>query len=283
MSYYSLVNKIRNKLNEDTSMSAISYLPSQLGVVKAVVGNLASEADDWDIEILDTGKDYKNVNFGKKASFKVHKKHWNSFNKLFGGKLEHGKSLKVKGLFEANVDELKAIRFELMRSIKNFFNLRKFKALRLIYMNFRKYFKINNTSSPRCVVALDDIDKGILNLYGKILEEYGEDRGTLEMMDTAFQEQKPLGKFTVFGRNEFICGLRAESRINGVILVLDLGIDINDVGGAIHQSLYIGNPEVIDEIKDRKDVKIVKNVIYPVGDMFTENFFNNLNDIISEG
>jgi len=281
MGYYNLINKIKNMLKEDTTMSTISYLPSQVGVVKAFIGDLSKEKDDWDLEVLD-GKDYKSVKFGGKSSINVLHKYWDSFNKLFGGKLEHGKSLKVKGLFEANVDELKAIRSELMRAIHNFFNFRKFKVLRLIYTNFRNYFKVNNTSSPRYVVALNDIDRGILDLYGKILKEYGEDRGTLEMMVTAFQEQKPLGKFTLFGKNDFICGLKAESRTNGVTLVLELGIDINDVGGSIQQSLYVGNPNVIDEIKDRKDVKTVKSMIYPVGGIFTESFFKDLHELIME-
>jgi hypothetical protein len=445
---------INNILKEETSMSAIAFLPSQLGVVKAVVGNLAQEADDWDIEILDKGKDYKSVNFGKKVTFNVPHKHWDSFNKLFGGHLEHGKSLKVKGLFEssemlpepqqilvdeygfkdsnsrfkffilsngkvvdvprgyghhkemldgikvnmqdlwksgciramnssyttpggsikqelnleinaasgitesqiycierliygeigsmfidfykqenelicafqipieyrnedmlrshvrdiffshgeikskyklteakyknlnydvlfeANTDELKAIRSELMRAIQNFFNLRKFKVLRLIYLNFRKNFKIKNATSPNCVVALNDIDKGILNLYGKILKEYGEDRGTLEMIVEAFKEQKSLGKFSIFGKNDFICGLVVESNFEGVALVLSLGIGINDVSGEIQQSLYVGSLDVIDEIKDRKDVKTVGSKVYPTGDMFTDSFFSDLNDLI---
>jgi hypothetical protein len=78
---------------ESTSMSSISYLPTQLGAVKSLFSDLAKEKPDWDIEILEAD-DFNEFKIGDRAKISVPKKHWSNFLDSLGGRYD-GKLLKL--------------------------------------------------------------------------------------------------------------------------------------------------------------------------------------------
>jgi hypothetical protein len=81
MDFYDLATNLQY-LKEDTTMNAISYLPCQVGAIKARFKDLAKEKPDWHIEILeDEGS--KTVSVEDRLKIIVPKEHWEHFHTNF--------------------------------------------------------------------------------------------------------------------------------------------------------------------------------------------------------
>jgi hypothetical protein len=75
------------KVTEETTSDAISFLPSQLGVITPYLGSL-DRKKDWRVHVKEIDDGWLAEVEGKHFTGK--KEHWNDFNKLFGGKLKTG-------------------------------------------------------------------------------------------------------------------------------------------------------------------------------------------------
>jgi hypothetical protein len=78
------------KVQEETTSDAISFLPTQLGVIQPYLGGL-DKKKNWNVNVKETDEGWLAEVEGK--HFIGKKEHWGDFNKLFGGKLKTGKNI----------------------------------------------------------------------------------------------------------------------------------------------------------------------------------------------
>jgi hypothetical protein len=133
--------------------------------------------------------------------------------------------------------------------------------------------------SGQVVIQLNTYDKSIRDLVNRIQNIHTDDIGNLEMMIDTIQDDRPLNAYEPFAEYDYLVGCRVQSEHNGVVLILELTVNMAMVPT---QSIYIESQEVLDEIEGYKTVKVLKDMVFPVGEMFRPAIFNNIRDIIDE-
>jgi hypothetical protein len=119
---------------------------------------------------------------------------------------------------------------------------------------------------------------GIGRLNKEIADNYGRDLGNLELLLEALHSQKPLNVFKVFKDYPYLYGTRLYSRLDGIDLIYEGSVDMSYL---VSESVAINDLDTIDQIEeDRKDVKVVKNLVYPTQGVFRNDFFGYLAEVI---
>jgi hypothetical protein len=290
MSFYNLSTKlIDSKANETTTMSSISYLPCQVGTVKAMLKKLKKEKPDWKLEILE-GEKSNELTIEDRVKFSVAKEHWSEFLDIFKGSISD-KMLNLGSINEDELDEkrineildkdLADLRIELKASLVKLLNGEEFIAVDKSINSWKVIFGVGSYRTQRVAIPQENKNRGIQQIFGKLIRAYGKDKGNLEMIIEHIQDRRPLNSFDVFKGFDYIYGTRLQSNYSDVILILESTVDfIYDVT----QSIYISDQELLEEIEDRfsGQLKRSKNVIYPSGGRFKPEFFNSLREMIDE-
>lgn len=288
--FYDLASKLeevdrirRLKLLEATSMDAVTFLPSHMGVVRAKVKELSKLKQKWSLEILEDDVGNKDVRIGDALRIIVPKEHWECFQEMFIGELNNDAELNLKDLLvEAMEDDLKDLRSNFKPVLVEMYNEKRFNALDRAIKVWQGRFGINRlmTNRGRVIVTPEHKGRDIQQLYGKLLRIYKEDRGGLEMLIADMENGRPLGAYDVFKKYDYLYGSRAESDHNDVVLIFETSIDMTFI---VSESIYVGDEEVLDEIEDQVSVvKRVGDTVYPVGERFDIGFFDILYNIIEE-
>lgn len=283
--------------NEATTMSDISYLPTQLGTVRAMITDLAREKPDWDLEILND-LDPRQFIIKDRAKFSVPKKHWGGFLKIFGNKI-NGKLLKLgnmkesldklydieeRRLFEANEADMKKLRLKLKTKLHSLFYNKEFIKLQEMAWNWYSVFGVSEyttTSAKSIAVSNEKIKHDIQRIYGQLLREYGEDRGNLEMLIGALSDKTELNTFAIFRNFDHIFGTRMNSSYEGY----DLGFEyLIDFMYNPSQSIYVADEELRDAIEEdvTSGIKVAHNTIWPIGGLFKHDIFWRIKNVIDD-
>jgi len=188
-----------------------------------------------------------------------------------------------KFLREAIEDDMKDLRRKLRPALNKMFNKQQFKSLDETINMWKAWFKIYSYKTKEDggpIISQERKKKDIQSLYGKLLREYGEDKGNLEMLSIDIDNNRMISAFDIFKNYDFLYGTRIQSYQDKIPLIFEAMIDINlDTS----QSIYIGDEEVLANIQEQeKMVKRVGNVLYPVGGTFTPKFFRILKDIVED-
>jgi hypothetical protein len=290
MDLYSLATELeqiererRYRLLEATTMSAISYLPAQIGVVKARLGDLVRKKRKWGLEILEDDDGNKDVRIGNELRILVPKEHWDNFQEMFTGKLTNDSYLDLNVfLNEALEDDLRDLREELKPALFKLFSEKVFNSLDRSIQVWIGRFGITTYLTNRAAIAVPYENKGkqIQKLHGDLLRAYGDDKGGLEMLLSDIQSKRPLGAHDVFKKYDHLYGTRIRSKIEDVTLIFEATVDMAFM---ISQSIYVDNDSILDNVEeDVVAVKRVGNVLYPEGEVFPVSFFETLQDIIEE-
>ena len=288
MNYYELVDHIQREeknagVNETTSMDAVAFLPAHLGTVKARAADLAKKKLDWHIEILEQ-EDSREVWFENDYRISVPNEHWDVFCSIFDSVPTNNVHLNLKGLLnETAEEELKDLRRELKVVLAKVFDSTEFKKMDRIVNSWKWRFPtISFTSREKLSVAIthEDRKNDIQELYGRLLEVYGEDRGNLEMLISAVQSGEPLSAYEILQGYDNMYGTRIHSRYEGVNLHFE---SLVDMAGQLTQSFFTDNKDLLAAIEEEsREVKVVKSVIYPIGGSFTFRFLKLLSDVIED-
>lgn len=131
--------------------------------------------------------------------------------------------------------------------------------------------------SGQVAIQLNTYDKSIRELVDRIQNIHTDDIGNLEMMIKTIQDDRPLNAYEPFAEYDYLVGCRIQSEYNGVIMILELTVNMAMVPT---QSIYIESQDVVDELEGYRTIKAVKDMIFPVGEMFQPSIFNNIKDII---
>jgi len=296
MSYFGLINHIVGNnlnhkgkiksgvLNEVTTMGAISYLPSHLGMVKAKIADLAKKKKDWQIEILeDEGS--KEVSFEDELRVIVPNEHWDSFCSIFDGTLDNNAYLNLNTILnETMEEEMETLRRELRVALASLYDGPEFRQLNQSSSTWRwrfgvvRYVTKEKIKSP---VTQENRLEDIQVLYRRLLEQYGEDRGGLEMMIEAIKEKSPLNTFRIFKDYDFLYATRIFSRYQKVEMYFEATVD---TAYYLNETILIPkDEELLDKIEEEsQEVKVVRSIVYPKGGKFTSKFLRILSDIIEE-
>ena len=278
------VERVRRiKLNEVTSMDAVTFLPAHMGVVRAKVKSLSKLKSKWGLDILEDDNGNKDVRIGDALQIIVPKEHWECFQEMFKGELNNDAELNLKDLLvEAMDDELKDLRANFKPVLVEMYNEQRFALLDRAIKVWHGRFVINRlmTNRGRVIVTSEHKGRDIQQLYGKLLRVYEEDRGGLEMLIADMENGRPLGAYDVFKKYDYLYGSRAESDQNDVVLIFETSIDMAFITS---ESIYVGDEEVLDEVEDQvSTVKRVGDTLYPVNERFDVGFFDVLYNIIDE-
>lgn len=283
MNYFRLADYTFQAKNETTSMDAVAFLPAHLGTVKARVKALAKKKLDWNIEILEQD-DTREVWFEKDFHVIIPNEHWEVFCSIFDRELDNNSYLNLRNILnEALEDEMKDLRRELKVALAHLFDSPDFKkADRIVGAWQWRFPTISYDTRQKLSVAISHEDKknDIQDVYGKLLEAYGEDRGNLEMLIGALGDKRPLNTFAVLKGYDNIYGTRIHSRYEGVELYFESLLDMNY---QLSQSIFTTSKELIGIIEEESnEIKLVGSVIYPKGGVFTFRFLRLLMDVIED-
>jgi len=133
--------------------------------------------------------------------------------------------------------------------------------------------------SGQVAVQLNTYDRSIRDLADRIQNIHTDDIGTIEMMIKNIQDDRPLNAYEPFAEYDFLVGCRIQSEYNGVIMILEVTVNL---GMIATQSIYIESQDVLDDLESYRTVKVVKDMVFPVGEMFRPSIFNNIKDIIDD-
>lgn len=271
------------RLLEATTMSAISYLPAQIGVVKARLGDLVRKKRKWGLEILEDDDGNKDVRIENELRIVVPKEHWDSFQEMFTSKLTNDSYLDLNVfLNEALEDDLRELREELKPALFKLFSEKVFTSLDRSIQVWIGRFGINTYLTNRAAIAIPYENKGrqIQKLHGDLLRAYGDDKGGLEMLLSDIQSKRPLGAHDVFKKYDYLYGTRIRSVQEHVTLIFEAVVDMSFMTS---QSILVSEEDVLDKVEEESEVvKRVGNVLYPEGEFFPVSFFETLQDAIEE-
>jgi hypothetical protein len=188
----------------------------------------------------------------------------------------------IKGLVKEAVDkDLERLRKELKLELIKMFNHDEFVTTVQVWNAFKSAFGAGRSRTQRTAVTCERQQKDAQKLYGELLREHGDDKGSIEMIISAIQEKRPLGQFPVMRKYDNLFGTRTGVEFQGIKIVFEATVDfIYDPT----QTLYIDDLELLDRIEEEfgSIIKRSKNVLYPVGGKFRHDFFNQLKSMMSD-
>jgi hypothetical protein len=269
-----LFDKVLYRTDEETTMSNITYLPSGLGAVKAAIKGLARKKQDWNIDILENEKG-KQVIFEDEFSIFVPHQYWNDFSLLFDNCLDSSQVGLGRYLMEAMEEDLGELREEIRPALTRMYNDDVFRKLDYAIKQWRSRFGVKDYQRTDTLVRFEDKLRDIQKLVTKVFDVYGEDRGNLELLLEAIRNSEPLNSFQIFRQRDFLYGTRMYSRYGGVPLIFEGTIDMSHM---MAQSILVEDQATLDDIEGSREIKVVKNMVYPVGDTFSVRFFGELQD-----
>ena len=273
----------RYRLLEATTMDAVTFLPTNMGAVRAAVKNLSKKKWKWGLSILEDDNGNKDIRIENALRIIVPKEHWDSFQEMFVGELNDDSELNLKELLiETLEDELLELRKSLKPALVKMLNEQQFTALDKSIKVWNSIFGIDQIITDNNKVAVGAAHKGrdTQKLYGRLLRAYGEDKGGLEMLLADIGNDRPLGAYSVVKKYDYLYGDRVVSVLHDTTLILEAVVDTTFMTS---ESIYIGDNDVLDEIEDQlTTVKRVGNVLYPSDERFDVGFFSSLRNILEE-
>ncbi len=279
--FHSLSEKLLYRMNEETSIEDIDFIPSDHGrTVGGAMKELVKMKDEWDIEILDNDiEENKKVTFENQLRISVQNEDWNLFTKLFESKLRDGGTVNLKKyLIEAMDDEMNYIRSNLKPELIRLFTTSPFDELEKDLNKWQQVFGVRNWKKQSTLISAS-IKKGSISKLNKnLLKNYKDDRGTMEMLIDDVRNRRSLTAYDGFDSSDFIYGGRIHSNYDGIDLIFEGSVDYNYV---MSETIMISDMDIVDKIEEAcNSIKVVKNVLYPKGERFGSDVFTMIKEYI---
>jgi len=264
-----------NKLDETTDSGSIAYLPDGYTDMKSTIASLGGLKSKWKVEILEQEDNY-DVSFEDKLKVIIPKIHYKHFN---------DNVLKIDGLKEVSLKEMlrEAIKVDFKDLTSTLTTtLRKIPSIQnsLELMNAWLSIFSNSEYQPmfgKTLINLQKYDESVSNLLKGLSKHYGEDKGYIEELVSTIEEGRPLNTIDYINNYDYLVGCRIKSKYEEESFTLSLLVNL-----ALQptQVIIVDSEDVAEEAKFYKEVKVIKNQIYPVGGTFKPYFFSSLKDIL---
>jgi hypothetical protein len=277
-------------LNEETSGGmvgaatgmgnpSVAYLPGGFANTKNMIRALAPVKKKWKIKVLEKDDDF-HVMFEDALSIVVPRMVYDEFNdKVIAVKGKKGIDL-AEMITEARSENIHKLYDRLAHVLT--IDMRENRQVKrtLVLMNYWLSVFPNSKFLPmsgQVAVQLNTYDKSIRGLAKRIQNIHTDDIGTLEMMIKTIQDDRPLNAFEPFQEYDYLVGARIQSEYEGIIMIAEFTVNM---GMIATNSIYIESQDVLDELESYRTIKVVKDMIFPIGEMFKPALFNNIRDVI---
>lgn len=277
--YSKLVDKVKARLNEDTSGGmvgamtssgnpSVSYLPGGFTSVKNYLRSLTPLKRQWGLNTIDEGENYR-LQFENALDIIVPKTAYDDFN---------AKILKVKGLKEVNLAEMlnEDIRQELSAQLKRanqllVVGLKKkpaiIQAIGLVNIWLRLFPKSQYLPKEHNVLfGLSTFNQDVAEALEYVGKLYGTELSKLEGLVQTLEEDRPLNSIPPFSKFEYVVGAILKTDYQGISLEFDLGVNMSL---RAVQAIRTDSPLLLEEIQAMKSIKVVQDSIVPIGPAFT--------------
>jgi hypothetical protein len=280
-----MVESVKSRVDEETASSDIAYLPSGFVPIQKAFTAMAKVKKRWGLNVLDKESDY-HLHVEDKLKISVPKKHLHTFKQESGINDFGAKEIDLSRYTAESVSviEEQSYNTSLINQVEDAFYelLAKSPISALDEDLFVWSEKLPGRYLPvkKALMNVDMIEEDIDSAMKQIELKLSDDRGELELLLSALQTQKNMARFDVFGSFKYLWAGVVESNYKGAKVIFEClaGMDF-----AMSEKIYVlNNRAVLDTLERTTLVKIKKNVIYPVGGRFQQNFFITLKNAIDE-
>ena len=259
---------------------SVAYLPGGFSTMKNMLMSLNPIKKQWGLEVLEEEGNYK-IQIEDAFNIIVPKKAYEEFNKRVYNVIGR-KYLNLEEMInEARTEEVHLLYDKLTKVLLN--DLKKEVPVAQTITMAEHWLKVFPQAKflplTSALISLEDYDAGVKKLVARIKNIYGDDIGTLEMLITALEDGRPLNAFEPFSEYEYIVGAKIETEYDTVTMVVELTTNMTMMTAG---SLYVESKETLAELEAYRTVKVVKNIVFPVGMMFKPSDFNTVKNVIDE-
>jgi len=260
---------------------SVAYLPGGFANTKNMIRALAPVKKKWKIKVLEQDDDF-HVMFEDALSIVVPRLAYDEFNtKVITVKGKKGIDL-AEMINEARSENIHKLYDRLAHVLT--IDMRENRQVKrtLVLMNYWLSVFTNSKFLPmsgQVAIQLNTYDKSIRGLAKRIQNIHSDDIGTLEMIIKTIQDDRPLNAFEPFQEYDYLVGCRIQSEYEGIILISEFTVNM---GMIATNSIYIESQDVLDELESYRTIKVVKDMVFPIGEMFKPALFNNILDVIDD-
>lgn len=266
-SFYDLASRLQEtgRQDEATTMSSISYLPTQVGVVRAALTSLGKKKNRWNLEILEGDQD-RTVRFEDALDVVVPHEHWDHFQGIFDGQLDGNSCLELPSTIldssvEQNLD-LEGEKSAIHLAVESLFRCPEIRSLQIISDRWQSRLGIQEDLTPTCVLLpVRKLEETIEAVYSDLIKGIEDDRGQLEILSERVEDD-PLPDIRKVRGCSSLAGLRVRSVFEGVKLIFEahLGFDWR-----YRFSVLVEDADVADKLEESlpPGVGRVGQVFYP--------------------
>ena len=290
MDYYALERLIEEskKLDEETTSANIAFIPGGFSPVKKKLKRMGKKKKKWKLQYLECQDRYK-LNFEDFLMVEVKKENWEEFKSEFldGNVIfENGMTIDLTPYYkEASLDEamketMGKLRSDLQKAFLNTLNSDPVKWIVEDTLLWKKKFRVLQQDVPKnTVIDMRMIGNSIAKAVRNIYRYYKEDRGNIEMIIDALNEQLPLNSFEAFQDYDNLAGTTIRTREGDISVVFSATVSISFVPS---EQVYVLDKEILEEFKNDPTVQVADNKIFPRGKRFDRAFFDKLEDAIDK-
>jgi hypothetical protein len=196
-----------------TTMNMISYLPTQVGVVRSVLSGLGKKKKKWNLEILEGDTD-RTVCFEDALKIVVPNEHWDNFQEIFDGQIDSSSCFTLPSFIMDNKSledavDLEGRRVDIHLALESALDCPEIRCAQQVYSKWISRFKPDkDLTSEKVMFPLHTLKDGVEKVYQKLVESCSDDRGQLEMLSESLSEpdsflilQKTLQRLTEEGQS----------------------------------------------------------------------------------
>lgn len=270
MSFYDLATEL-SQIREDgaassgaTTISSITYLPTQVGAVRSALQGLRKKKGQWNLEILEDGEG-RTVRFEDALEIKVANDHWDAFQGIFDGVLDTNTYLELstvalKDSLEESEESLIENRMLEVRQIVegSIQNTAIQKASDAVLRWFHTFGGSEQVDvQDGCLIPLPLHEKSVECLVESLTEDCQDDLGQLDILLCKMKDLKSLREC------DFLAGVRIPCQHEGIDLVFEAHTTWDNKN---HFSVFVGDDEIADAVEEAMSgVHRIQNVFYPRG------------------
>ena len=248
-----------------TTMDAISYLPTQVGVVRSALSRLGKKKKKWNLEILETGTD-RTVCFEDALKVVVPNEHWDHFQQMFDGQLDSSSYFVLSSLAEDTKGLEDAIDLEIRRAdvhlaLESVLDCPQVRCAQRVYNKWSsKFIPDKDLTSEKVLLPLTK-KAGVEKLYEKLIESCLDDRGQLEMLSERLEEEKAPSTLQKSTNCTILAGARIHSVIDGTGVIFEARVGFDKT---VQFSVLVEDDEVADRLQESLvfGARRVGNVFY---------------------
>lgn len=245
-----------------TTMDAISYLPAQVGVVRAALTGLGKKKKKWNMEVLE-GESGRTIRFEDALQITVPNEHWNTFQEMFDGQLGSDSCFELPSSImdsenELDVEGEKAV---IHLAVESFCRCPQVIKLQEIYKRWTSRMGGKSIASPNILLSVENLEESIESVYEALIKGIETDRGRLEILSERVEED-PLPDLKKTRECHSLAGFRIHSVFEGVGLIFEARLRFDKT---FSFSVLVQDGDAADKLEESlsPSVQRVENVFYP--------------------